>query len=217
MRTSILLLAALPLVSCGGAERAAGFQAALPAPVSLAQPQARDGAIFSAASGYAPLHYGIRAAKVGDIVTVRLVERTSTRKSARSKTQRDGGFGLTPPAVGPFAFDPGITNMGGDASFTGGGDAAQTSALDGDITVSIAEVLPSGLARIRGEKLLNLSQGEEWIQLSGIIRLADVDGDNTVPSHRIADARIAYSGKGDVQRSSRQGWLQRFFDTVSPF
>jgi flagellar L-ring protein precursor FlgH len=55
------------------------------------------------------------------------------------------------------------------------------------------------------------------VQLSGIVRLADIDQDNRVPSIRVADARIAYSGAGAVQRSGRPGWLSRFFSVVTPF
>ena len=47
--------------------------------------------------------------------------------------------------------------------------------------------------------------------------MADVDANNRVPSTRVADARISYTGKGDVARASRQGWLSRFFQVVSPF
>jgi flagellar L-ring protein precursor FlgH len=64
---------------------------------------------------------------------------------------------------------------------------------------------------------MQLSQGEEWIQLAGIVRLAVIDQDNRIASTRIADARITYSGKGAVQRASREGWLSRFFNLVTPF
>ena len=62
-----------------------------------------------------------------------------------------------------------------------------------------------------------LSQGEEWVRFRGIIRLADVDAENTVMSSRVADAYIEYSGKGALQRASRPGWLSRFFNIISPF
>ena len=62
-----------------------------------------------------------------------------------------------------------------------------------------------------------LSQGEEWIQFSGIVRLADVSPDNRVASSQVADARIVYSGKGAIQRAGREGWLSRFFNMISPF
>lgn len=206
----------LALAACGP-ERAQGFAAALPpAPAPIASSRA-DGAIYHAASGYAPLYYGQRASQVGDLVTVVLVERTQTSKSASANNERDGGISLTPPSAGPFSFDPGILNSSGNSSFKGQGDAAQTSALNGSITVTIADVRPNGTALVRGEKVLQLSQGEEWIQLAGIVRLADIDQDNRVASTRLADARITYSGKGAVQRASREGWLSRFFNLVTPF
>jgi flagellar L-ring protein precursor FlgH len=212
--TSAVLL--LALAGCIEADKPVGFAAALPPPPQ-AVPVRANGAIFSAAAGYAPLHYGQRAHSVGDLVTVVLVERTSTSKSASATTQRDGGISITPPSAGPFAFDPGVLNSGGGSSFNGGGDAAQTSTLRGDLTVTIAEVRPNGTALVRGEKVMRLSQGEEWVQLSGIIRLADIDQDNRIASLRIADAQITYAGKGSVQQASREGWLMRVFNLVTPF
>ncbi len=64
---------------------------------------------------------------------------------------------------------------------------------------------------------MSLSQGEEWVQFAGIIRLADVDVDNQILSNQIADSRIIYSGSGAIQQASRPGWLSRFFSKVSPF
>lgn len=213
------LLAAAPLLAlcaCGAEQRPAGFAAALPPP-QVAQPAPTDGAIYQPVSGYAPLYYGQRASRVGDLVTVVLVERTQASKSASGKTARDGGFSLTPPSAGPLSFDPAVLNSSGSSSFNGKGDAAQASMLSGDLTVTIAEVRPNGTALIRGEKVMQLSQGEEWVQLSGIVRLADIDQNNRIASPRIADARITYAGKGAVQRASREGWLSRFFNLVAPF
>lgn len=62
-----------------------------------------------------------------------------------------------------------------------------------------------------------LSQGQEWVQFSGIVRLADVSPENRIASSRVTDARIEYSGNGSVQRASREGWLSRFFNAISPF
>jgi len=206
----------LALCACGAEQRPAGFAAALPPPPP-APPAQADGAIYQPVSGYAPLYYGQRASRVGDLVTVVLVERTQASKSASGKTARDGGFSLTPPSAGPLSFDPAVLNSSGSSSFNGKGDAAQASKLSGDLTVTIAEVRPNGTALIRGEKVMQLSQGEEWVQLSGIVRLADIDQNNRIASPRIADARITYAGKGAVQRASREGWLSRFFNLVAPF
>jgi len=144
-----------------------------------------------------------------------LVERTQTSKSTSGSTQRGGSASLDLPAFVPI--DPADLNAGANASFNGSGDASQASSIRADLTVTIAEVRPNGTALVRGEKLMKLSQGDEWVQLSGIVRLADIDQDNRIPSIRVADARISYSGAGAIQRSGRPGWLSRFFSVVTPF
>lgn len=177
-----------------------------------------NGAIFQASAGYAPLTSGARASVVGDILTVILVERTQATKSATQGTDRSGAFGLTPPSTGPFAlFGASDLNMGGAQSFKGSGQAAQSNALSGEISVTIAAAYSNGTVLVRGEKMVTLNRGEEIVRLSGLVRNVDIGLDNRVLSTRVADARITYTGKGEVARASRQGWLQRFFGIVSPF
>ncbi len=210
------LTLALALSACGGgSSRPTGFTAALPPAPQAVPTRHQDGAIYQASHGYAPLYYGNRAAKVGDIVTIVLVEQTQTSKSTSGSTSRDGSIGLSLPQF--IGVDSNDLNASSGSSFKGSGDASQASSIRADLTVTIAEVRPNGTALIRGEKVMHLSQGEEWVQLSGIIRLADIDQDNRIPSIRVADARISYSGSGSVQRASREGWLSRFFGAISPF
>lgn len=193
-----------------------GFEASVPQPV--APVPASDGAIFSASAGYAPLHSGFRARIVGDMITIALVETVSTSKSASSKTQRSGSFGITPPTAGPLsALKADALKAASQSSFNGQGNASQQSSLSGQISVTIAEVRPNGTALVKGQKLLNLSHGQEWIQLSGIVRLSDIGHENRISSSNVADAHIIYSGKGSVQRAGREGWLSRFFSKISPF
>ena len=70
---------------------------------------------------------------------------------------------------------------------------------------------------VRGEKRVRLNRGNEFIQVAGIVRPADITPDNRVASTRLADARITYSGRGEIARAAREGWLQKFFNFVSPF
>lgn len=212
------MIAALPAPALAR-KAPAGFGASLPVAPPAPEMRAATGSIFDASLGYAALVQGNAARRVGDPVTVVLVENTTTAKSAGSKSSRDGGFSLTPPTSGPLGFlNPNALNASGQSSFKGDGSAAQTSSFSGTVSVTIAEVRPNGTALIRGEKRLLLSQGQEWIQLSGIIRLADIDPQsNAVRSSQVADARVEYAGNGAVQRAGREGWLSRFFNTISPF
>lgn len=191
------------------------FAAAAAAP--LAQP-VNAGAIYQAGNGYSGLVTGTRARTLGDMVTIILVESTTTAKSTQGRTNREGSFGITPPASGPLDFlKPDALKAAAEGSFTGSGNAAQQSRLNGAVAVTIAAIYPNGTAEVVGEKQMTFSQGDEWVQFAGRIRLVDIDSDNRLASAQVANARIVYSGKGAVQQASRPGWLSRFFNFISPF
>jgi len=157
------------------------------------------------------------ARALGDMVTIILTEATTTAKSTTGKTSREGSFGITPPTAGPLDFlNPQALKAAAEGSFTGGGNAAQQSRLNGAVAVTIAAIYPNGTAEVVGEKQMMFSQGEEWVQFAGRIRLVDIDSDNRLASSQVANARIIYSGKGAVQQASRPGWLSRFFNLISP-
>ena len=233
----LLLAAPLLLSACmgaGGGGPQAGFTAPPPPgavmtaasmgdpfapPVSPPVPQApSSGAIFQTSQGYSGLVTGTRARALGDMVTIILVEATSTNKSTTGRTNREGSFGITPPASGPLDFlNPEALKATAEGSFTGGGNAAQQSRLNGAVAVTIAAIYPNGTAEVVGEKQMMFSQGDEWVQFAGRIRLIDIDSDNRLASSQVANARMIYSGQGAVQQASRPGWLSRFFGKISPF
>ncbi|MBO9671643.1 MAG: flagellar basal body L-ring protein FlgH, partial [Sphingobium sp.] len=164
-----------------------------------------NGSIFQPANGYASLVSGGRAASVGDILTIQLVERTDASKSTSANTDRSGNAGITPPTTGLFSklFSPSDVAASSAQTFKGKGDAAQSNALSGQITVTVAKVFPNGTLLVRGQKALTLNRGDEYVQISGLVRPQDINPDNSVLSTRVADARITYTGKGDIQRASK--------------
>jgi len=177
-----------------------------------------DGAIFQAGGGYAALYEGWRARRVGDPLTIVLVERTAASKSASSKLQSDGSASVTPPTTGALnLFDRSDVSVNGTRSFDGKGAANQANSLSGEVSVTVAQVYANGTMLVQGQKRLTLNRGDESVRIRGIVRMADVDANNRVASTRVADAEIGYTGKGDVARASRQGWLSRFFGQISPF
>ncbi|MCW3846896.1 flagellar basal body L-ring protein FlgH [Sphingomonas sp. LB-2] len=192
------------------------FSATMPAAEPVAARPA-NGSIFQPGDGYAALYEGNRARRVGDPLTIVLVERTTASKSAGTKLDSGGGFSITPPTAGPLSFDPGAAKLSGARNFAGQGAADQSNALSGEITVTVAAVYPNGTMLVQGQKRVTLNRGDEFIQIKGIVRIADIDANNRVPSTRVGDARISYTGKGDVARAARQGWLSRFFSVISPF
>lgn len=206
------------------------FAAVRPAiPAVQLQP---NGAIYQ--TGYdVRLFEDTKARRIGDILTVRLVENTDASKSVSTSTSKDTAvnitnptlFGTTPqfdtPGVLPLANTNNLnlsTNLSANRSFDGSGDSKQQNSLTGNITVSVVEVLPNGNLIVRGEKRVTLNNGNEYIRLSGIVRPVDILADNSVLSSQIADATIEYTGDGQVAESSVMGWLARFFSSpIFPF
>ena len=223
MRRAILI-AALLLPAPAGA-RVFGHKqppenfTAVRAPVAPpAPPPVANGSIFQSADGYAALYEGTRAKRVGDPLTIVLVENTAASKSATSKLDSSCGFVITPTNTGALSLFKGSdASVSGNRNFNGGGTAGQANSLSGEVSVTVARVLPNGTMEVQGEKRVTLNRGDEFVRIKGLVRSADISTDNRVPSTRVADAQISYTGKGDVARASRQGWLSRFFSVVSPF
>lgn len=195
---------------------APGYQPTFSVP---APPAPANGSIFQAGNGYAPLTSGQRAAQVGDVLTIVLTERTQAAATAGTTTQRNGNIGLTPPTTGLLSrlFSASDASAGGGSQYGGTGQTTQSNQLSGEISVTVTEVHPNGTMVVRGEKSLRLNRGNEFIQVAGLVRPADITPDNRVASTRLADARITYSGRGEIARAAREGWLQKFFNFVSPF
>src|SRR5690606_1207428 len=106
------------------------------------------------------------------------------------------------PSMGEFGLN---TNIRSDREFTGEAEADQSNRLNGNISVTVVDIYPNGTLVIRGEKWMTLNRGEEFIRLSGLVRPDDVTPENTVLSTRIANARITYSGTGELADSQQMG------------
>jgi len=188
------------------------------APPVAPPPAPANGSIFQPQNGYAALYEGSVARKVGDPLTIVLVENTQASKSSSSKLDSGGGFSLTPPSTGALSlFKPSDASVSGARNFNGKGTADQSNSLSGEVSVTVVAVYPNNTMLVQGQKRVTLNRGDEFVQIKGIVRTADIGADNRVLSTRVADARIAYTGKGDVARAGRQGWLGRFFSVISPF
>ncbi len=184
-------------------------------------PLAATGSLFPAGlSGGRPLLLAEdrRARQVGDILTVELVERLQAEKSASQDAARNSSRLIDLPDAAPFSSIPEVLFGGGSASsFKGQGSARQANRLSGEMAVTVVKLLPNGALMIAGDRRMTLTRGEEQLQLTGIIRPEDIGPDNRILSTRVADARLRYTGTGEIAAQSRQGWLGRFFNKVTPF
>jgi flagellar L-ring protein precursor FlgH len=175
-----------------------------------------DGAIYHGEQNM-ELFSDPRAHRIGDILTIELVENTQASKKASTKTTKTNKdnipapnlFGRT-PKIGGKEISFGVAS---DHAFAGDGESSQSNQLSGQITVTVAERIPNGNLVVRGEKWLTINQGQELVRIAGIVRPQDIGQDNTVASTRVANANIAYTGRGSLADANTQGWLSRFFNS----
>ncbi|PQJ43682.1 flagellar basal body L-ring protein [Vibrio campbellii] len=154
-----------------------------------------------------------RAYRVGDVLTVQLSEETESSKKAGTQFGKSSTVDFATPTIGTKTIDELGVSIDGGRNFDGSASSSQGNKLQGAITVTVHEVLPNGVLRISGEKWLRLNQGDEFIRLTGIVRVDDINRSNQVSSQRIADARITYAGRGALADSNAAGWLTQFFNS----
>ncbi len=217
---SILVLSALLLGACSTTQVVVQPDPQY-APVDLTAEQYQpkpNGSIFQAGRSVR-LFEDNKAFRIGDILSVTLSESTNASKSAATNTTKDDEIGISassilgstgPTVNGNAVFSNALEREG---AFSGSGDSAQSNSLSGEIAVTVSDILPNGTLIIRGEKLIGLNQGSEFIRLAGFVRPQDISSDNVVMSRKIANARIYYGGGGVVAESNTRGWLSRFFDS----
>ncbi|NWN90743.1 flagellar basal body L-ring protein FlgH [Marinobacter adhaerens] len=179
---------------------------------AMMQRDPESGAIYQSSRNYN--FYGDTVAlNVGDVLTVTLNESTRASKNAETNINKDSDISLPEPNVLGKNNIGVATSIKHERDFEGKAEADQSNSLAGSITVTVTEVLPNGVLKVRGEKWLSLTNGDEYVRLTGLVRPQDIDPGNRVASNRIADARIAYGGTGDFDQANQMGWLARFFNS----
>ncbi|HSW11189.1 MAG TPA: flagellar basal body L-ring protein FlgH [Solimonas sp.] len=194
--------------------------APMPSPSSLPMPApsaaAAEGSIYAA--GGMALFEDQKARRVGDTLTIVLVESTSAQKKASTSTSKDSNASID----GPTLFGRPVTvsgvpvfeaELGSSKSFKGDGDSSQSNKLQGSVGAVVMQVLPNGNLVISGRKQVQINQGSETVSIEGIVRPIDIRPDNSITSDRVANAAISYNGQGAVAESNVMGWASRFFNS----
>lgn len=218
----VLLAVLLPLLSACGATVRGDVQPLAPisaanfiaVPVqAVAAPSA--GAIWREGPGMR-LYTDRKAREVGDLVTIQLSERTQASTRANTAITKESNNSMSGTLMGqPVTLggrDVLDNSLANSRDFAGDGNSTQSNQITGTLTAQVVQKLPNGNLLIQGSKELTLNQGNELVQVQGIVRTADIGPDNTVASTRVADARIVFGGRGPMARANAMGWLDRFFN-----
>lgn len=168
-----------------------------------------------------------RALLPGDLVTIVVEEKDQGSRQAKTDTKSETSlaaaltnfFGLevfskdANPSIDPSA----IVSAESTSEFKGEGKTDRKNSLTAKISAMVAEVLPTGILRIEGKKIVAVNDEEQIMIISGLVRTRDVSSENEVNSSKIANMRIDYYGKGVVDEAQRVGWGTRLIRNVWPF
>lgn len=196
-------------------------------PLDFRPPPKANGTIYQ--PGYdVSLFQDHVARHIGDVLTVRLEEATTGEKQAKTKTTKSSSDntnlgsgvnsnGTTKPILMGGVLNSAIFNTGAELDFNGKGETNEFNKLRGTISVTVYCVLSNGNLLVRGETWITINQGKEFIRLSGIVRPEDISANNIVSSQRIANARISYTGNGQVNNSSHGGIITQLLFKWFPY
>ncbi len=160
-----------------------------------------------------------RAFRVGDILTVKVVENVTSKKTAETKTSKSssasGGvssfLGLSKKSLNKYS----TYDLKTSSSFTGKGETNLSTNLVGTVTVQVVEVLPNGNLVVEGRRMVMINNDKTYLVIRGIVRPEDIDFDNTVYSTQVANAEIYYRGRGVVSDKQYPNVFLRFLDLVT--
>lgn len=172
-----------------------------------------------------------RAGRVGDIITVLIVETSSVSQKANSSRSRQSDInmevtnwtqpkfyhGLRSNVNSTTKGNMPIYGMDGATKFSGGGTYSGAYNIQTQITTKIIEVLPNKNLVIEGISEVQVNAEKNSVAVSGIIRPQDISPENTVLSTQVADAKVRLLGKGPIQNKTKAGVFEKILDFIWPF
>jgi flagellar L-ring protein FlgH len=157
---------------------------------------------------FQPLASDVRAARVGDVVTILIVEDATASNTADTVAGANSSLqgSISTQYAGSNALQLGL----GD-KYTGRGSIQRTERLVAQLGVTVRAVAENGDLLVSGEQAIEVNGEKTRIKLSARVRALDIAENNTVPSNRLADAKIDYVGDGYLTDRSKPGIIPRFF------
>jgi flagellar L-ring protein precursor FlgH len=243
-RALAVSLLALLLAGCGAADRLAsiGKPPALSSienptaqpgykPVQMPMPEAvpvsyQPNSLWR--SGATGFFKDPRAKNVGDLLTVK-VDITDKaefeNKTKRSRTNAEdvnldavAGYEGYLKKVLPGGVDPeNFVKAGSASSSEGEGTVDRKETLTTNVAAVVTQVLPNGALVIEGKQEIRVNFEVRELIVAGIVRTEDIDAENTIASEKIAQARIAYGGRGQLTDVQQPRYGQQVMDVLLPF
>ena len=169
-----------------------------------------------------------RARNVGDLVTVKVkvtdrAQLNNTTKRSRKNGEdlgAENGFGLENKLDKYFADGvkaSSLLKLDSDSSSEGAGSVNRSETLATNVAAVVTQNLPNGNLVIEGKQEIRVNFEVRELIVAGVIRPEDIESDNTIDSTKIAQARIAYGGRGQITDVQQPRYGQQVMDILLPF
>jgi flagellar L-ring protein precursor FlgH len=169
----------------------------------------------------ASLATDVRARRVNDLVTIRVIESIAgvgsadssldkSSQAAAAVTQVFGAETKTPSWLDPSN----LVGAAADTEFKGGGATSRKGELSAIVTARVVEVLPNGDLVLEGAREIDINGDRQIVVLTGVLRTADVMPGNVALSTSVGHLRIRYFGNGLIKDNLRPGWLIRIVNKI---
>ncbi|WDR03754.1 flagellar basal body L-ring protein FlgH [Devosia algicola] len=166
-----------------------------------------------------------RAHRIGDILTVMVTIDDSAKinnstQRARTSTNSAGMGGIFGAVVGNVApsIDPSAAiDLNSGTKDSGNGSVNRAESLTTSVAAVVTQVLPNGNLVIEGHQEVRVNFEVRDLVVAGIVRPSDIQANNTIPSSKIAEARIAYGGRGQITDVQQPRYGQQVLDAILPF
>lgn len=220
---SVVVLAASLLAGCNTVPSTNIKQPLTAPPPSLPPAAMSNGSIFQAGQGMA-LFEDRRARRVGDTLTVNLIESTTATRNSATTEDRSASADIDIPVPRIFNKTPQVLGVG-PSTWNPSAETSQdfkdkdtnSNSFRGSITVTVVEVLPNGNLRVSGEKQIAVNNDTDYIRLTGVVNPAYLTSSNSINSTQLADAQIESKNSQGLDTAQVASMFARFFLTLVPF
>ncbi len=166
-----------------------------------------------------------RAHQTGDILTVRvnitdkanLSNETQRTRTATEDSNIDNFFGKPKVPIMNTPVPTHVLTTNSTASSDGKGSINRSEALQTNVAAVVTQVLPNGNLVVEGRQEIRVNFEVRELIVAGIVRPEDIQSDNTIDSSKIAQARIAYGGRGQITEIQQPPWGQQVSQILLPF
>jgi flagellar L-ring protein precursor FlgH len=166
-----------------------------------------------------------RAARVGDVVTVKIQIKDKASLDNTSNRSRDAkgalstSLGYDIGALGVAAAGDGTIDatLAGKTATDSKGAISRSESIDLRVAAVVTDVLPNGNLLVSGTQEVRVNFEVRVLEVAGLVRPRDIATDNTISYDKIAEARISYGGRGRITEVQQPGLGQQVIDTLAPF